>query len=378
MNAAPSVWMSLGVPDVINAAGKMTYLGSSSLHPSVTAAMAAAGSSFVDMAQLKSAVGAEIARLADAPAGWVVGSAAAGIVQAVAGSITGTDLGAIEALPDVPADRREVVLCKGHAVHFGAPLTQMLRVAGGLVHEVGAVNRTTTEQLTAALSDRSAAVVYVVSHHASPGAPELAEVIQLAHAVHVPVIVDAAAETDLRRFVAAGADIAIYSGHKAIGGPTSGIVLGSAPLVAACAAQESGVGRAMKVGKETLAGVLTAVDNYVRGRTARTASDLDETLAIAVRHLGSDLPLGIETVRDPTRPIPRLRLTVGSDSPLSAVDIVAALAGGNPSVRTRNHAVESGVIDIDPRELSSTDAEVLAARVRTILAADTHASSKVG
>lgn len=378
MNTTSSAWAPLGVADVINAAGKMTYLGSSSLQSSVATAMAAAGGTFVDMAQLKSAVGAEIARLTGAPAGWVVASAAAGIVQAVAGSITGTDQTAVESVPDVPTDRREVVLCKGHAVHFGAPLTQMLRVGGGVLREVGAVNRATTGQLAAALNERTAAVVYVVSHHASPGAPDLRDVIQVAHAASVPVIVDAAAETDLHGYVAAGADVVIYSGHKAISGPTSGVVLGTADLVAACAAQDTGIGRAMKVGKETLAGVLTAVDNYVSGTIHRTGTDLEDVINAVANGLGSDLPLGITTVHDHTRPIPRLRLNVGSDSPLSAAEVVAALEAGNPSVRTRNHAVAAGVIDIDPRELSLAEADVVSARIRAILGAETRAGSKAG
>ena len=49
----------------------------------------------------------------------------------------------------------------------------------------------------------------------------------------VPVIVDAASEYDLRGFLARGADLVVYSGHKFLGGPTSGIVAGSRALVQA-------------------------------------------------------------------------------------------------------------------------------------------------
>ena len=61
----------------------------------------------------------------------------------------------------------------------------------------------------------------------------LPEVCQIAHERGVPVIVDAAAElpprANLRRFIAEGADLVVFSGGKAIGGPqASGILAGRA------------------------------------------------------------------------------------------------------------------------------------------------------
>jgi uncharacterized pyridoxal phosphate-dependent enzyme len=360
----------LGVCDIINAAGKMTYLGSSAPHPEVTAAMTRAAARYVDMAELKAAVGRRIAELAGAPAGWVVSCAAAGIAQCVAGAITGTDPALVEAVPDGLPERREVVLQKGHAVHFGAPLAQMLRMAGARVREVGTVSRTERYHLTLALGDRTAAVVFVVSHHTGgSGALDLATVVELAHTAGVPVIVDAAAEVDLRRYLDAGADVAIYSGHKAISGPTSGLVLGTPELVAACAAQEAGIGRTMKLGKESLAGILVAVERYVAGQGTRDEAELRKVLAQVEDGLAGTVPADLAVVWDATRPIPRLRLTVRADAPLDAVELVRRLEAHDPSVRTRNHAVVSGVIEIDPRELSIADAEELAATVRQVFAA---------
>jgi len=48
----------------------------------------------------------------------------------------------------------------------------------------------------------------------------------------VPVIADLASEYDLRGFLAAGADVAIYSAHKFLGGPTAGIVPAPSSLCA--------------------------------------------------------------------------------------------------------------------------------------------------
>jgi uncharacterized pyridoxal phosphate-dependent enzyme len=360
---------SLGVRDVINAAGKMTYLGSSAPHPEVTAAMSRAAERYVDMAELKSSLGRRVAELAGAPAGWVVSCAAAGIAQCVAGAITGTNPALVEAVPDQLPERREVIVQKGHAVHFGAPLTQMLRMAGARVVEVGTVSKTEPYHLTSALGPRTAAVVFVVSHHTGgASALNLPSVVASAHDAGVPVIVDAAAEVDLRRYLDAGADVAIYSGHKAISGPTSGLVLGTPELVAACAAQEIGFGRTMKIGKESLAGILVALERYVGGRTTRDEAELRDVLAHVEEGLAGTVPADLAVVQDATRPIPRLRLRVRADAPLDASELVRRLEANDPSVRTRNHGVKSGMIEIDPRELSKEDARELATIMQRVFA----------
>ena len=57
--------------------------------------------------------------------------------------------------------------------------------------------------------------LYVVAHHTVQyGMLSLEEFCEICHAKGVPVIVDAASEYDLRGFLARGADIVIYSGHK--------------------------------------------------------------------------------------------------------------------------------------------------------------------
>ena len=101
------------------------------------------------------------------------------------------------------------------------------------------------------MGERTAAAVYVISHHTVQyGMLALAEFAEIAHAKGVPVIVDAASEYDLKGFLARGADIALYSAHKFLGGPTAGIVAGRRDLVRAAFLQNGGIGRGMKVGKE--------------------------------------------------------------------------------------------------------------------------------
>ncbi len=93
----------------------------------------------------------------------------------------------------------------------------------------------------------------------------------MAHMAGVPVIVDAAAQLppaeNLWRLTGQGADVALFSGGKALCGPAStGLILGRASFIeriAANAAPLQRLGRPMKAGKEDLVGILAAVEWYL-------------------------------------------------------------------------------------------------------------------
>ena len=63
-------------------------------------------------------------------------------------------------------------------------------------------------------------------------------------------------------FLAEGADIVVYSAHKFLGGPTAGIVAGRKDLVRAAFLQNRGIGRGMKVGKESIVGTIAALEAW--------------------------------------------------------------------------------------------------------------------
>ena len=94
-------------------------------------------------------------------------------------------------------------------------------------------------EIEAAITERTAAIVYVAYAHTQPS---LEEVVAAACKGGVPVIVDAAGQlppaSNLQRFIATGADLVAFSGGKAIGGPqASGILCGQRDLIAAAALQ---------------------------------------------------------------------------------------------------------------------------------------------
>lgn len=358
---------TLGVPRVINASGMMTHLGGAVLSPPVAAAMSRASAHHVDMDLLKERAGEQIARWAGAEAAWITTGAAAGVALMTAACVAGSNPRRIAQLPHADWQPRAILVQAGHLIHFGAPIPQMIRLGGGEPRPVGWVNLSPAEVLDAAFDETVAAVLFVQSHHCvQKGMLPLPEVVRIARRHGVPVLVDAAAEPELGAPLRAGADLVAYSGGKAFGGPTSGFVCGNASLVAACRAQERGIGRAMKVGKETIMGLMAALEDYVaraRGEQTEAMQRRVDAMQAGLR----ELPYTRLTVeRDEAgRPIPRLALHLDEQQlGFSAAALVQRLADGNPPVMVRTHRVNLGIIALDPRPLADEDVPVLVRAVQ--------------
>jgi L-seryl-tRNA(Ser) seleniumtransferase len=362
----------LGLRQVVNVSGTMTFLGASIIGPEAIQAMAEIAPEWVEIDDLQRKASAVVARLTGAEAGFITACCAAGISLAVAGSMTGTDLLAIERLPnDTRGLKDEVILQVGHFVNYGAPIDQSVRVAGGKVVLAGTVSSVQAHHVANAIGDRTAALLYVVTHHAALyGQLSLEECCQICHARGVPVIVDAASEYDLKGFLARGADVVIYSGHKFLSGPTSGVVAGRKDLIRAAFLQNRGIGRAMKVGKETVAGVMAALEAWEKrdhaGIRARETAAL-ELWQGALRGLPG---IAAQIVPDPTsNPLDRLQVNVGPESGFTAFGLARTLAAGEPPVIVRDHESELGHFFLDPCNLHPGEAEVVADALRRVLTA---------
>ncbi|WP_134684059.1 DgaE family pyridoxal phosphate-dependent ammonia lyase [Brevibacillus migulae] len=362
------IYQTFGLQPIINASGKMTALGASAVDPAVAKAMADAAMDYVDIQDLIRKAGAYIAKATDAEDGCPTPGAAAGIAIATAAVIAGTNLNLIEQLPFSEGFPNEIIIQKGHSIHFGASLTQMIRLGGGKPIEVGHANHVENAHVENAINERTAALFYVKSHHTvQKGMQKLETFIRLAKQYQLPLIVDAAAEEDLRFYVAQGADLVIYSGGKAIGGPTSGLICGRATYVEACRAQYKGIGRAMKVGKEAIVGLLTALQRY--DVSAANATEQLRRMKWLVDQL-SDIPgLKGEVVQDEAgRAIYRAQLKIDPHTAgLHASDLIRQLESGTPSIHTRNHYGNIGIISIDPRPLLAGQEEVIVQRIREIM-----------
>ncbi|WHO75894.1 aminotransferase class V-fold PLP-dependent enzyme [Rhizobium sp. BT03] len=357
---------SLGLRPVINVSGTMTSLGASIVVPEAIEAMASILPHFVEINDLQRKASAVIARLTGGEAGFVTASCSAGISLAVAGAMSGDNLLAIEKLPDVVPEKNEVLVQMGHVVSYGAPVDQAIRLAGGKVVLIGQATSTHRFHMEKAITEKTAAAVYVVSHHVVDyGLLNLKEFVEIAHARGVPVIVDAASEYDLRIFLEQGADIALYSGHKFLGGPTSGIVAGRKELVRHAFLQNMGIGRGMKVGKESIFGVMAALEAWERRDHAGIRERETGYLNLWKRTLDGRPGVTALIEPDPTNnPLERLRLIVDAgEAHITAWDLADALAKGSPPIIVRDHEVEHRYFYLDPCNLHPGQEGIVANRL---------------
>ncbi|MFM9106521.1 MAG: aminotransferase class V-fold PLP-dependent enzyme, partial [Chloroflexota bacterium] len=263
------VYESLGLTRIVNADARLTKLGGSLMPPEVVAAMLDAASGYVDMFAFQEAAGARLAELTRNEAAFVSAGAAAGLVVSTLACMVGTDLVALSRLMERgEAAKNEVIIHTAHRI----PYDPAILAAGARPVAVGNALQTFDWELEAAITDRTAMILWVAGDHLRRGALPLEETVRIAHAHGVPVVVDAAAQLppvdNFWRYTRdLGADLAVFSGGKDLRGPqASGLVVGSAALVAACRAHGSPnqrLARPMKAGKEEMAGLLAAVERYV-------------------------------------------------------------------------------------------------------------------
>jgi uncharacterized pyridoxal phosphate-dependent enzyme len=338
---------------VVNTLGTSTIVGANVAPPEVIAAASEALAANCEIDELQRAACRAIALATGAEAGCVTSSAASGIAIAAAACMTGADFSKVASLPDTDGLPNEVVLQLAHDVNFGAPISQMVRVSGARVIRIGTANHCDGFHLRGALSERTAAVLYVVNGAISAAADliPLERAAAIAAAAGVPVIVDAAAEPDVRPFLRAGATLVITSGHKAMGAPTSCLLCGSKELIRACYLQNWGIGRAMKIGKEGVAGLIAAVERwYGRGPEDETARYSEVTAALSealdVRPAGKPHRVSIQVTRD-------------------ARQVANLLREGDPPIWVNDATGRALILDI--RNLSAADAAEVARRIQSAM-----------
>ena len=261
------VYDALGVKRVINGSSWVTTLGGSIMPPEVIQAMAGAADCFVDIRELNRKAGETIAQYTGAEAGLVTSGAAGAMALQAAACMTGKDLGRISRLPDTTGMKNEIIMLKGHRVGFDRVFT----LVGALIVDVGTARSSPIWTIEAAINERTVAIAYVVGWGISQS-PSLEEVIEIAHKHGLPVIVDAAAmlppEDNLTKFIAMGADLVCFSGGKGLRAPQStGILCGQRELMEAAvlnASPNMSIGRPMKVCKEEIIGLITALELFVQ------------------------------------------------------------------------------------------------------------------
>lgn len=337
---------------IINASGTETTKGASPVCPEVLEAVNALVPNNVDMLELQSAACKVIADAFGCEAGLVVNCSAAGISIAVAACMTGANLAAAERLPDTRGLRNEVILQRGHNVTYGGYVTQNVALTGAKIVEIGAATECGVYQLSDAINENTAAILFVVSHHTvQSGLIELEEVCAVARRHNLPVIVDGAAEPEPRLFLRAGADIVITSMHKSFASLTAATVAGRVDLVKACLYQEKGIGRPMKVGKESVIATIAAVERWSRLDREAIAAKLHNRLERGRARLSAVPGLKVEIEVDSTSKLfSRLLIHVDpAKAGLTAYQLSSGLAAQKPSIAVRTLMADIGLLQVDLR-----------------------------
>jgi len=360
-----------GIRRVINASGTETVHGASRASAKVVAAVSGVLSHWIEISELQRAASESIVKATGAEAGFVTGCSAAGIAVAVAAAMTGVDLGKVEQLPDTTGMKNRVILQKGHEVNFGTSVSQMIRLTGAVPVEIGTATGCAAFQLEAAIDERTAAAVFVLSHHTvQSGLMDLKTFSAVCKAKGVPVIVDAAAEYDWAGMLRDGASVVIFSAQKAPAGPTAGIIAGERELIRACYHQERGIGRPMKAGKENVAGAIAALDQWRetdhKAVQAAEGARLDRAESLLQNIKG----IRLEREPDPPgNPFERLMLHVDPRvARISAFQLGQQLAAGSPKIVLRSLHVDRGYLLLDVRRIDEVELDIVVARVREILA----------
>jgi L-seryl-tRNA(Ser) seleniumtransferase len=224
------------------------------------------------------------------------------------------------------AEGREVLVSRGELIEIGDGfrIPDVLARSGARLREVGTTNRTRAADYEQAIGPETALLLRV--HQSNfrlvgfTAQPRLDELVRVGRAHGLPIVddlgsgvlVELEGEPSARDAVAAGADLACFSGDKLLGGPQAGIVVGKAELIERL--RRHPLQRALRADKLTLAALEATLALYqdperlavelpvlrmlreppetVRARAARLATlvggDVEETVA---RVGGGALPL---------------------------------------------------------------------------------------
>jgi D-glucosaminate-6-phosphate ammonia-lyase len=395
----------LGVKPIINCAGPMTRLGGMPLSPEVAQAMADAGRDCARVEDVQAAAGKYLARVCGAEAGYVTAGAAAGLTVGAAACIAGLSPAAMDQLPDTTGLKNEIIIQRSHVTAY----SHALRVSGARLIDVGYVGYpgqgiTWPWQVEAVITDRTAALFYSVG--TAKGIVELAELVEIGQRHGIPVIVDAAAalppKENLTRYIDEGADLVAFSGGKAIGGPqASGILVGRKDLIESVALQHQdmdvypetwtwrsdyltskrlpgpphhGLGRPMKVGKEEIAGLVVALEQYLASDEAaeieRQRLALD---AIAERLDRSPAIVQLDDPEDTGRGFPVLTIKprFKGDAAAKTATLINNLIENDPPVAVSQGQMWDGALVVIATALKSSNAATAGERIAAEIAAIT-------
>lgn len=292
LGSTGNIYAELGVTPLININGTVTVIGGSVMHPQVMELIRQGNQHFVLIDELEIAAGNFIANLCKSPSGYtglVTAGAAAALVVGYAGMMTEDLEPRMRSIPDVgDFPRNEVIIQKSHRY----PFDHQIRQTGAKLVEVE-----TREEMIAAINPKTIAIHFtnILSDKGKVSGPET---VAIAKEHNLFTFNDAAADVPpverLWEYPSLGFDMVAFSGGKDIRGPqAAGILIGKKELMRYAllnmSPQEDRIGRCCKVGKETVFGMLKALELFVNqdsDATLRTYDERAQVITDAIKKFG--------------------------------------------------------------------------------------------
>ena len=273
-----NVYERLGVRRVINAWGVATELGGWTPSRKVMQAMERANDATVEMQDLLEKSGEFIADILGVEAAYVTSGGAAAQALSIAACMAGEDPQKIARLPDTAGMKDEVVIQARNRYMFDRCYT----LTGAALVEAGDGEGTSESDLRDVIGPRTAAVAYYIQPPIDDAIVSLEDTVAIARSRGAPAVADACSQIyplDYFRRCAQSADLVTF-GAKYMGAPHSaGFVCGKRELIDAVSAQSfvsyhydggKAVGRAMKIDRHEIIGVVTAIEDWFHHGPRRT------------------------------------------------------------------------------------------------------------
>jgi L-seryl-tRNA(Ser) seleniumtransferase len=293
---------------------------------------------------------------------------------------------------------REVIISRGQLVEIGGGfrIPDVMRQSRAKLVEVGTTNRTRIADFAAAIGTKTAAIMRVHSSNFKiVGFTEQAtieEMAALARERGMLLIDDLGSGCllDTTRFglppeptpqasIAAGADVAMFSGDKLLGGPQGGLIVGRSNAIEKM--KRHPLARAVRLDKASIAGLAATLRIYLQGEAlekipvwrmiALPLEALDaraQAMAAAIGEHVAQPPPAVSVIDG------RSMIGGGSLPEESLPTRLVALDGRSPNsiaARLREHRViarvEDGRVLLDPRTSAPGDDHAVAEACRAAL-----------
>ena len=336
-----NVYERLGVRRVINAWGVATELGGWTPSRKVMQAMERANDATVEMQDLLEKSGEFIADILGVEAAYVTSGGAAAQALSIAACMAGEDPQKIARLPDTAGMKDEVVIQARNRYMFDRCYT----LTGAALVEAGDGGGTSESDLRDVIGPRTAAVAYYIQPPIDDAIVSLEDTVAIARSRGAPAVADACSQIyplDYFRRCAQSADLVTF-GAKYMGAPHSaGFVCGKRELIDAVSAQSfvsyhydggKAVGRAMKIDRHEIIGVVTAIEDWFTMDHEERILEYEARFA-DIAEAVQDLE-GVATRRTEIHHYVPYVMVIDVDESIvgkSAADIRAELDSGNPRI----------------------------------------------